>query len=371
MIIFKILLTIIVIKILWIFIMTYRQGTFQGEEKEILQRAEYLVSKISDSPEKLMKIMPKWIPTQFQGEWAIYSCSMTCKALSNIVLLYPKYKDTMKQRIEKIIDIVLSKEVRKYDADRWNEDPLKGIEGNLSHLSYYSILAWMIGEYKSIYGNSKYDKLYHSLCEALNRRILNSPSMNIPTYPYESIYIPDMLVAIVALAQYSSLNNGKYKNTVDTWISRAKTEWIDGKTGLLRSRLESNDISGAYSALNCYYLSLIDVDFGREQYIHLKQNFKHPFIGLKEHVNSELLYEFDIDAGPLIYNISPSGTAFAIGSATIFNDKKFRKQILKVAEIVATTVTRKGKTHYLLSNIALVGEAIMLAMRTTVHSYSK
>ena len=365
MIILVILLTPIVSKILWVICKTCKHGTFRGEEKEILQRARFLISKVSDSSEKLMAAMPMWIPSQFQGEWAIYSCSMTCRALLNIVSLYPKYKNEMKEHITKIIDIVLSKEIRKYDSDRWNEDPIQGIQGNLSHLSYYSHLAWMIGEYKLTYGNSKYDRLHQSLCEAMNRRICNSHSMNIPTYPHESIYIPDMLVAIVALEQYNKLNSGQYKNTVNEWIKKAKTEWIDNRTGLLRSRLESNNISGAYSALNCYYLSLIDINFAREQYLHLKQSFKHPFLGLKEHVNSELFYEFDIDAGPVICNISPSGTAFAVGPATIFNDSKFRKQILRVAETVATSVTRKGKTHYLLSNIALVGEAIVLAMRTT------
>lgn len=72
----------------------------------------------------------------------------------------------------------------------------------------------------------------------------------------------------------------------------------------------------------------------------------------------------DIDAGPILLNLSPSGTAFAIGSATYFNDIKFRKSLLKTAEIVGHTVKWNEKRHYLLGDIALVGEAIALAMRT-------
>ena len=34
--------------------------------------------------------------------------------------------------------------------------------------------------------------------------------------------------------------------------------------------------------------------------------------------------------------------------------------------MAGTSVTCKGKTHYLLADIALVGEAITLAMRTAV-----
>ena len=104
--------------------------------------------------------------------------------------------------------------------------------------------------------------------------------MNLPTYPGESIYIPDMLVAIVALNNYASQYNGEYSSTVKLWIERAKKEWIDKETGLLASFLVQNGngamieppVKGSYSALNCYYLSLIDTEFAKEQYECLKKN---------------------------------------------------------------------------------------------------
>jgi hypothetical protein len=43
---------------------------------------------------------------------------------------------------------------------------------------------------------------------------------------------------------------------------------------------------------------------------------------------------------------------------------KFRNQLLKTAEIAGSTVTWNGKSHYLLANWVLVGEAVALAMRT-------
>lgn len=72
--------------------------------------------------------------------------------------------------------------------------------------------------------------------------------------------------------------------------------------------------------------------------------------------------------GPIIFNLSPSGTAFAVGSVTYFNDGEVRRKLLKTAEAAGTTVSRGGRRHYLLADIALVGEAIMLAMRTNVKS---
>ena len=295
---------------------------------------------------------------------------MTCKALANIAALYPQ--TNYKEQISKIINIAMANEIRGYDAERWDEDPFIGLDGNVSHLSYYSHLAWMIGEYKLVYNDHQFDTLYHSLCRAMYRRISDSPILNIPTYPFEQIYIPDMLVAIVALNIYSKIYHGKYQDLVQKWINTAKREWMDQETGLLASLMSTGGtispmIKGSYSALNCYYLSLIDTDFAKQQFQILKKYFKKtlPLIaGIKEYHAEKCLFGFDIDAGPIIFGLSPSGTGFAIGTATMCNDSKFRKQLLRTAEIAGSTVSYNGKSHYLLANVALVGEAIILAMRT-------
>ena len=206
----------------------------------------------------------------------------------------------------------------------------------------------------------------------MNRRITDSPILNLPTYPYESIYIPDMLVAIVALSDYAKLHNGRYQETVDAWIHKAKSEWIEPETGLLTSYLIedgtiSSEIRGSYSALNTYYLSLIDTAFASEQYQHLKKHFLQtsPAVGIKEYRDRTCRFAFDVDAGPIILNLSASATAFAIGCATSLNDKELRNQLLRTAEIAGTTFTWGNKSHYLLAQPVLVGEAITLALRTS------
>ena len=62
----------------------------------------------------------------------------------------------------------------------------------------------------------------------------------------------------------------------------------------------------------------------------------------------------------------PVSIAFAVGSVTYFEDWALRKKLLKTGEMAGTTLHRKGKNHYLLADVALVGEAIMLAIRTAV-----
>ena len=370
-----VIIVLLVVKAIWVSCSTSAIGSFETEKKDIIRRANYLTSKVATSPQKLLDEMPSGIGAQFQGEWAIYSCSMTCAALANIAILYPKNKELSIKFIGEIIDIALSEEIREYDRMRWGEDPMDGIYGNHSHISYYSHVAWMISRYKQIGGDNKYDDTYHSLCKAMNNRICKSSILNVPTYPGEYIYIPDMLVAIVALSNYSHQYGGKYQPTVDKWIERARSEWIDQETGLLASFLEEENgkaqivlpVKGSYSALNCYYLSLVDPKFAKEQYDLLKKNFRQDFLitGLKEYHDRTCLFGMDIDAGPIIFNLSPSGTGFVIGAATSLDDMKFRKELLKTAEIGGSTISWFGTSHYLLANIALVGEAILLAMRTS------
>ena len=366
---------LIVVKVVWVKCAISGYGSFETERKDIIRRANYLISKVATTPQKLLDEMPSGIGEQFQGEWAIYSCSMTCAALANIAILYPGNKELSIKYIREIIDIALSEEIKEYDKMRWGEDPMDGIYGNRSHISYYSHVAWMISRYKQIGGDNKYDGLYHSLCKAMNKRICQSPIFNAPTYPGECIYIPDMLVSIVALSNYANQYDGKYQSTVDQWIEKASSEWIDQETGLLASFLEEDNgkaqivlpVKGSYSALNCYYLSLVAPKFAQEQYELLKKYFRQDFLitGLKEYHDRTCLFGMDIDAGPIIFNLSPSGTAFVIGAATSLEDSVFRKQLLKTAEIGGSSVSWFGSTHYLLANMALVGEAIVLAMRTS------
>ena len=350
-----------------------RAEAMENERADIMGRRDYLLGKLITSPERVIDQMPSIVGAQFQGEWALYSCSMLSAALANITQQYPETRDENTHHIERLIEIVMSPELRRYDAMRWGEDPLETLDGNNSHVSYLSHLAWMICSYKEVGGTDRYDELLTSLCATMNRRILSSQALNIPTYPGEAIYIPDMLVAIMALQKYAHLHQGQYRSTVDQWVHRAQREWTDKDTGVLVSFLQEDGsqyvgspVKGSYSALNCYYLTFIDEEFAREQYMKTKALFwKDGLVpGLKEYHDRTCLIGMDIDAGPILLELSPSGTAFFAGPASHFADTSVKNDILKTAEIAGHTIQFGHKRHYLLANIALVGEAIMLAMRT-------
>lgn len=374
LIVLLVILAFIVVKAVWVGIATRHHGGFASEKEDILSWRDFLLEKVMTSPQQLIDEMPRLVGPQFQGEWALYSCSMLSAALVNTTLIYGEEREENIARIDSLIKIVMSPELRAYDRKRWDEDPLETLDGDKSHVSYLSHLAWMIGGYKQIGGDGKYDDLYRRLCETMHRRLLDTPNMNLPTYPDEGVYVPDMLVAIVALSLYSQQNDGEYRATVQNWIEQAKQQWLDPETQLISSFLpdetmgmyKNAPIKGSYTALSCYYLTFVDKDFARDQYEKLKVHFlqRKLMTGFKEYYDRRCWLGMDIDAGPIICNLSPTGTAFGVGSVTFFEDWDLRKSMLKTGEIAGTTWHSQGKSHYLLADMALVGEAIMLAMRT-------
>lgn len=375
-IIFLLLVLPVAGKILWVERAMRGIGSFETEREDILQRRDWLLSKVLVDPADLLSEMPSGIGDQFRGEWALYSCSMLSAALVNISVLYPEMLAEALPAVDSLIRMVLSVELKWYDYCRWGEDPLYDLDGDRSHISYLSHLAWMIGGYKRLGGDGRYDELYDSVCRAMDRRIRNSPTLNLPTYPEENIYVPDMLVAIAALSNYAATHQGRYRPTVDRWLEEMKKNWTDESTGLIVSmipddgdtQLETLPVKGSYAALNCYYLTFVDRNFAKEQYELLKKTFlqERPFAGIREYHDRRCLLGMDIDAGPILMNLSPSGTAFAVGSATFFEDWGIRRKLMKTGELAGFTVARKGMRHYKLADIALVGEAIMLAMKTAV-----
>ncbi len=339
------------------------------EKKDILQRANWLCDEVLVSPELLIDKMPHELGEHYQGEWAIYTCSHLSAALVNISHLYPEEKQTCAKRAKQLVEMVLSPAIREYDTKSWGEDALQTLKGEKSHMTYLSILAWVITNYKMIDDNNQYDKLLEEICETLHRRMLKAKYMNLPSFPNGIVFLPDMMFAIVALNNFAKFNNGKYADTVNRWLDSTRENLIDSKTELIVSFQDRKVVRGSYVALNCYCLTLLDnKQFSQQQYIQMKKFFKknYPSWGIREHLNKTPLLAFDPDAGPIAFGLSPSGTAWAIGSATYFQDWKFRNQLLRTAEIAGNTTQRKNKRHYKLGELAMVGEAVVLAMKTNV-----
>ena len=179
------------------------------EKRDILDRANWLYEQVMVEPQALIDKMPELIGREYQGQWAYYAISMTTVALSNIAYLYPEFRERCLTKMPKLIDLAMTPTIKLYDTMKWKEDPIDSLAGKKSHMTYVSILAWMIGHYKLTGGDSRYDDLYNRLCEALYRRMMNSRDMNLPSFPNGIVFFPDMMFTPLALSIYSKLHGGQ------------------------------------------------------------------------------------------------------------------------------------------------------------------
>lgn len=360
-------------------------GNWNVEKEDILERANWLCEKIITSPEQLMLELPSFLPEWAKGEWAIYSCSMLTHALANISYLYPEKKEKIPNLIARMVEMVNTPTIREYDTMQWHEDAMESLNTDHHHMTYLSILAWMITNYKYAGGDDRFDQQLHMLIDTLVRRMEKSRyDLNLLSFPRKQIWLPDMLVTIVALKNYSRLFDGKYSDILEAWLFNAKNKWIHNKTGLLAGTLPGANyrqkgiiLRGSCTALNCSYLSMVDAEFAVAQYEKMKYVFgghasllNKTVYGIKEYLRKSPKFTFDPgQAGLVVMGLSAGGTAFALGAATFFGDWETRSQLLRTAELGGCTIKEKGKRHYRLAEFALAGEAIALAMKTNVNRY--
>lgn len=345
------------------------------EREEIMQRLNWLCSKIITDPKSLRHSYPEMLGDYYGPQWVIYSAMMLVAALSNVGRIWPDSRDESLKRMEMLIPLLMSDELREYDTREWGEDAMSSLDGNKSHVTYLSILAWSLSLYRLAGGDSRHDVLFTKLCYAINRRLLTHRNMILLSFPNRPAFFPDMMLAIVALKNFGLLFDDRFQTTVEMWLDKCQTDWLD-RHGLILSMIKrgrSCPVRGAYTALNTYWMSLIEPEFARDQYDRMKHLLLQyePYTGIREWIRKAPKLAFDPDAGPVIFGLSPSGTAFAIGAATALGDWRLRRELLLTAEALGGDVSQPNMRHYRLGEFALVGEATVLAMRTTLPKLSK
>lgn len=122
---------------------------------------------------------------------------------------------------------------------------------------------------------------------------------------------------------------------------------------------------GSGAAWGVFYLAYADPHFAAQQYAQMRTTLADSVLsvihGVREYP-SGVSGSGDVDSGPVILGLSPSGTGFAIAGATVARDDEFKLELLRTAELVGTSYETSRGTRYLLA--PLVGDAILLAMRT-------
>jgi hypothetical protein len=334
--------------------------------EDLTARSRYLAHRVAGLT---TGEMPWYLPDQFKGEWLAVTYSMTAMAMANLAFLYPDRVGEARETIDRLAQAMLGEDVRGFDSALWGEDPLSSLDGPNGHIGYLGHLEIVLLAQQYVGGSSAHAKLTRDVAQAMHRRMTASPSLHAETYPGQT-FVADNTVVVACLALAQRLYPDDHLDLSEAWVRRVQTDYLDPGTGLMVFRIAGDGAvieasRGSGVAWGVFYLSYASRSFAEQQHRQLKAVMGSRVLGLvhgvREYPNGDERGG-DVDSGPLVFGLSPSGTGFAIAGATLAGDEVGKLELLRTAELVGTTLGTGAGRRYVLS--PLVGDAILLAMRT-------
>jgi hypothetical protein len=363
------LLVLALVKAGWFFAFrTDPRKLLSGEERgDLLARKAYLLRRLlRDNSTAQSMASPKGL---FEGEWFVGTLSMTVAATANLAFAYPDARANAVEEIVGLIERALTAEARAFDAKMWHgEDALDSLDTPHGHAGYLGHLLLMMGAHRLVGGDARFEDTEQRVGASLDRRMRESVTAHLETYPAE-IYAMDNAVVAAALAVDQEARGVDHKEALTHWLDFTRTRLIDPETGVVAFALNASGertqrSRGSGAGWNSFYLPFVDMDFARSQFQSTRDHFLASPLGvtgIREH-RIGIDAGGDVDSGPVILGLSPSGTGFAIAGARHTGDAKLLGAFLDTAELAGFTFQWGGERRYLLS--PLVGDAIILAMKT-------
>jgi len=304
----------------------------------------------------------------FRGEWMFGTYQMAALGLLQTCREHPEFRAELRPAIEHAIAGLLSPAVRAFDAKSWDEDALDSLERDRGHAAYLGYLNLVLTLDRATFPDSLHTALNDRISAALARRFLAAPHQIIETYPGET-YPVDNASGLASLLLHQRLTGTDHSAAVAGVLKCFRTTWRAPRTGLLIQALDHQGrpcdrgrASG--TALAAYFLSLAEPELARPYFQSLRTHLAGSILGfgyVDEYAPDERS-SGDIDSGPLIFGMSPSGTGFTIASARTFGDRTLYVRLARTAYLMGAPVTR-GDERYFVTGGPL-GNAIMLAMLT-------
>jgi len=308
---------------------------------------------------------------RFDGEWQFGTHQMAALGLAQVVLAHPETKDEYVPVIERCFERLLSAKVREFEKQAWNgKGALESLDGPAGHAAYLGYFNLALGVYRQAAPETKHKELHDKITAALARRIEASPTLLLETYPGET-YPVDNTAVIASVAQHARATGRPPPAIVRAWVERCRAHYVDPVSGLLyqsvdgRSGAASDKPRASGTALGAYFLSFADRELSRDLFEALRKSCAGSFMGFgfvcEYPANVEAGWG-DIDSGPVIFNLSFSGTGFALAGCRIHGDRRLYRALYTSACLVGSPLRRGGRRSFVCGGP--LGNAIMLAMLT-------
>lgn len=355
--------------LLWGLIASGQKYTYPKKE-ELRKKVNYLSKTIAEplrGEHQLNQLRKE------NTEWALFTLSYSTFALTNISYLDTTYREEASALIDSSLQKALSKKI--YNAFPFTDPFAEDIDDRGSVL-YYGHLNMMLGCYRLLCDNPKYDTINDRISKSLFERYRRSTFKCLPSYP-GMIWIPDNTVAIASLKLHSRNTESEYDIMCDEWIDYAKEHYIDSGTGLLCSTInpKTGEIEekprGSMNGWGIYFIYRFNPDFAKEQYEIYKKKFSNNFLVIRLFRERYKTYNTglgDIDSGPLFLGYSIPASAFAFGDAVAMGDMRNAKRLRRLISFGSKKIEENNEIRYRIRftdlNASPMQEALILYFET-------
>lgn len=306
----------------------------------------------------------------FKGEWQFGTYQMTALGLLQVVGRHPELRAEFMPVIDASIDRMLSSEVRAFDTSEWNEDALDTLDGANGHAAYLGYMNLVLGVHRRMEPASRFVELNDRISRALARRLLASPKGILETYPNEA-YPVDNASVVGSLILHARNTGENHDDALARPLAHFRDAWRDPRSRLLYQAVDfqtgqpADRARASGTALAAVLLAYAERDISRDLYQTTQARCADSLFGfgfVDEYPDNQS-GRGDVDSGPVIFGISPSGCGFSIAGARAFGDRDTFVRLYRTAHLMGTPVDTKGRRTYVTGGP--LGNAIMLAMLTT------
>jgi hypothetical protein len=197
-----------------------------------------------------------------------------------------------------------------------------------------------------------------------------SDSPFLESYPF-LVWPADTAVGVAALGIYDRIVAPEFDEVVDAWVRDARQR-LDSEIRALSHEARAGTgapaggVRGSSLALMSRVLVDADIDFAREQYSILREQFvdqRWLAPGVREYPHGRA-GTGDVDSGPIILGFSGPALVVGAAAARAHGDDALADVLLSVTEVAGLPVQLRGARRYF-GGMLPVGDAFIAWTRTT------
>lgn len=294
---------------------------------------------------------------------------MAALGLLQVCIEHPELKKKYLPAAELAIDRILSREIRAFDASRWKEDPLESLGSANGHAAYLGYTNLILSVHRQVESHSRYADLNDRISDALDRRLRESKTGILETYPGES-YPVDNASVLASLLLHEKQTGIRHSIVTEPMLRRFRDDWREKRSGLLFQAVDTETGSpldlprASGTSLAAYFISFGDHPTASQLFDSLRRECARSVAGfgyVREYPEG-FSGNGDIDSGPVFFGASISGSGFSLASARIYNNHSLFLALYRTTYLIGAPVYEKHHLQFAMGGP--LGNAILLAMLT-------